>query len=242
MRTRFDASKRFRIVPAEDAPQAADPRLRSPDELTCVHARATQPRVALGIKRIIDLTVSLFGLLLFAPVFMAIALAVKFQDGGPVIYRRRVVGQDGEFDAFKFRSMRSDADRWLRTNPILWAEFQQNYKLKNDPRVTRLGRWLRKTSLDELPQLFNVLCGEMSLVGPRMITAAELEKYGDARALLLTVRPGLTGYWQVEGRQTTSYEERVRMDIAYIVNWSNMLDLKILLKTPFAVLRARGAY
>src|SRR5260370_25269540 len=118
------------------------------------------------------------------------------EDRLPIIYRRRVIGTTGQFDAFKFRSMRRDADSILASNPALKAEFERNFKLRNDPRVTRVGAFLRKVSLDELPQLFNVLRGEMSLVGPRMITAPELDRYGPHRQLLLTVKPGLTGYWQ----------------------------------------------
>ena len=148
----------------------------------------------------------------------------------------------GEFDAFKFRSMRHDADEILASDPDLRAEFEQNYKLKEDPRLTRHGAFLRRSSLDELPQLFNVLKGQMSLVGPRMVTPAELEKYGEYKQLRLTVKPGITGYWQVHGRQKVLYDERVRMDMYYIQNWSLMMDLKILIKTPLKVLRKEGAY
>jgi lipopolysaccharide/colanic/teichoic acid biosynthesis glycosyltransferase len=122
------------------------------------------------------------------------------------------------------------------------AAFRDNFKLKSDPRVTKLGTILRRLSLDELPQLFNVLIGQMSLVGPRMITAAELEKYGEHQSLLLTVKPGLTGYWQVHGRQEVTYDERVRMDIEYIRSRTLRKDLRLLLLTPIRVLRGRGAY
>jgi lipopolysaccharide/colanic/teichoic acid biosynthesis glycosyltransferase len=122
------------------------------------------------------------------------------------------------------------------------AAFRDNFKLKSDPRVTKLGTILRRLSLDELPQLFNVLIGQMSLVGPRMITAAELQKYGEHQSLLLTVKPGLTGYWQVHGRQEVTYDERVRMDIEYIRSRTLRKDLRLLLLTPIRVLRGRGAY
>jgi lipopolysaccharide/colanic/teichoic acid biosynthesis glycosyltransferase len=148
----------------------------------------------------------------------------------------------GRFDAFKFRSMRKDADAILAADLVLQAQFEQNYKLKDDPRLTRLGSFLRRSSLDELPQLFNVMKGEMSLVGPRMKTPAEVEKYGRHKEVLLSVKPGITGYWQVQGRQTVDYDERIRMDMHYIENWSLMLDLKILLKTPLKVLQKEGAY
>ena len=203
---------------------------------------ALAKRHQIFLKRLMDVCGSLFLLLLLAPLLVVIAIFVKIDDGGPVFYRRRCVGQKGEFDAFKFRSMRVDADEILRSDPVLWNEFQKDFKLSHDPRVTRVGTILRKTSLDELPQLWNVLRGEMSLVGPRMITAPELEKYGDARELLLAVRPGLTGSWQVSGRQTVGYEQRVRMDIVYISTWSLMSDIRILLKTPLAVFKAHGAY
>lgn len=199
-------------------------------------------KASLAVKRAMDASGSAILLLLLAPLLLLIAVLISLQRDGPVIYRRRVVGRDGEFDAFKFRSMRSDADSVLHRNPKLLAEFQRNYKLVADPRVTRLGRFLRKFSLDELPQLFNVFRGEMSLIGPRMITRPELEKYGPARDLLLAVKPGLTGYWQVGGRQEISYEERVRMDVFYITHWSLWLDFKILLKTPLAVLKRQGAF
>lgn len=181
-------------------------------------------------------------IVLLAPLLLALGMLVALEGGFPIIYRRRVVGMKGEFDAFKFRSMRQDADAILAADPILKAEFEQNFKLKSDPRLTRLGPFLRKFSLDELPQLFNVLKGQMSLVGPRMITLPELQKYGDSKGLLLTFKPGVTGYWQVNGRQDVSYDERIRMDMHYIRNWDLWLDVKVLLQTPFKVLRKEGAY
>lgn len=194
------------------------------------------------MKRIIDVAGSLLLIIVLSPVFLIISLVLSLFDGAPILFRRRCVGPGGEFDAFKFRTMRRDADHILRSNEALRQAFEQNFKLKSDPRVTRVGRLLRKLSLDELPQLFNVLRGEMSLVGPRMITAPELEKYGEHQELLLTVRPGITGYWQVYGRQEVSYEERVGMDIEYIRNWSLSMDLKLLWLTPWRVIRGRGAY
>jgi lipopolysaccharide/colanic/teichoic acid biosynthesis glycosyltransferase len=195
-----------------------------------------------AFKRIIDVLGSCILILLFSPLILLISLLVLLGDGRPIIHRRRVVGMHGQFDAYKFRTMRRDADALLAANSSMAAAFQSNFKLKSDPRVTRLGSWLRKYSCDELPQLLNVLRGQMSLVGPRMITAAELDKYGPYQKLLLTVKPGLTGYWQVRGRQNVSYEERVRMDVAYITNWSLSLDLIILLQTPAKVIQTEGAY
>lgn len=197
---------------------------------------------ALGVKRAQDVTIAAIALLLFAPILALIALLIKLQDGGPVVYRRRVVGPQGEFDAYKFRSMRIDADIVLARNPGLRKEYEKNFKLLSDPRITPVGRWLRKLSLDELPQLFNVLKREMSLVGPRMITSPELAKYGAFQHLVLTVKPGLTGYWQVYGRQEVTYEDRVQMDVWYIQNWSLVLDLKLLLLTPIKIIKGVGAY
>ena len=196
----------------------------------------------LALKRLLDLFGSALLLMVLSPVFLVIALFILMSDGAPVTHRRRVVGAGGPFDAYKFRTMRKDADQVLRENPALHQAFRQNFKLKSDPRVTNLGAILRKFSLDELPQLFNVLRGQMSLVGPRMITAPELEKYGEHGSLLLTVKPGLTGYWQVHGRQEVSYAERVRMDVEYIRNWTLRMDLHLLWLTPMRVIRGRGAY
>ncbi|HEV2964844.1 MAG TPA: sugar transferase [Candidatus Angelobacter sp.] len=193
-------------------------------------------------KRTLDLIGSIFLLLLLLPVIAVLALLIKLQDGGPVIYRRRVIGPNGEFNAFKLRSMCVDADKILEQDLVLLKEFEVSFKLKNDPRVTRTGAWIRKLSLDELPQLFNVLRGEMSLVGPRMITPPELNKYGEAGWIFGSMKPGLTGYWQVFGRQEVSYQERVQMDLHYVKTWSLWMDIRILVKTPMRVFHGAGAY
>lgn len=208
----------------------------------CAVVASRQRRHGWALKRIIDVLGSSVMILLFSPLILLLWLLVWFVDGSPVIYRRRVIGVHGEFDAYKFRTMRRDADALLTADSALLSTFQGNFKLKSDPRVTPLGSWLRRYSCDELPQLLNVLKGQMSLVGPRMITVAELGKYGPYQELLLTVRPGLTGYWQVRGRQNVSYDERVRMDVIYITNWSLSLDLLILLQTPAKVIQTEGAY
>jgi lipopolysaccharide/colanic/teichoic acid biosynthesis glycosyltransferase len=212
---------------------------RLPDPAPALPA---SPAVHSRLKRAIDLGLTLPLLLGLAPLFVLVAVIIKLQDGGPVIYRRRVIGLQGEYDAFKFRTMHPDAEEWLSSHPLLKVEFERNFKLQNDPRLTRVGVVLRKFSLDELPQLINVLRGEMSLVGPRMITAAELDKYGSYRDLLLTMKPGLTGYWQVNGRQNVSYDQRARMDVLYIRNWTIGTDLRIILKTPFKIFKREGAY
>ncbi len=193
-------------------------------------------------KRALDVVASASLLVLLSPLIAILGVLVKFQDGGPVFYRRRVVGSKGDFDAFKLRSMRVDADEILERNSSLREEFEVNFKLKDDPRITPVGAILRKASLDELPQLWNVLRGEMSLVGPRMITPVELEKYGAARWIFRFVKPGLTGYWQIQGRQEVSYDKRVEMDLFYVNHWSLWLDFKILMKTPIRVVRGSGAY
>ena len=211
-------------------------------EETSLLRRQYQPRNPQVAKRVIDLLLALVLLFLFCPLLLLISFLILLTDSLPIIYLRRVVGIEGEFDAYKFRTMCRNADAILETNPDLREEFTRNFKLQSDPRVTRLGALLRKYSLDELPQLINVVKGQMSLVGPRMITAPELNKYGEYQELLKTVKPGLTGYWQVRGRQEISYEERVRMDVHYITHWTVGMDLLILLQTPWIVIKGKGAY
>jgi exopolysaccharide biosynthesis polyprenyl glycosylphosphotransferase len=196
------------------------------------------------IKAVLEYGLAGLGLLLLSPFLLALAILIKIDSPGPVLHRRRVLGVSGKnFDAFKFRTMRVDGDALLSRDPELQAELRTNHKLKSDPRVTRIGRWLRKYSLDELPQLLNVLRGQMGLVGPRMITSEEAEKYGRHRLNLLTVKPGITGLWQVSGRSDLSYTERVHLDMYYIRNYSVWLDLQILfVQTVPAVIQGRGAY
>jgi lipopolysaccharide/colanic/teichoic acid biosynthesis glycosyltransferase len=216
-------------------------RVDGSKEILDLEIPSRRPAWARTAKRATDVVGAGFGVLALAPLLALVAILVKLQDGGPVLHRRRVVGPRGSFDAFKFRSMRPDADAILDADPSLQNEFQRNFKLQNDHRVTPLGALLRKYSVDELPQLWNVLLGQMSLVGPRMITAEELQKYGDYQHLMLSVKPGLTGYWQVSGRQGIDYSRRVQMDMYYIKNWTLTFDLRILLQTPGAVVKATGA-
>jgi lipopolysaccharide/colanic/teichoic acid biosynthesis glycosyltransferase len=192
------------------------------------------------LKRAIDLIGASLLLVFSAPVVSILALRIKHHDDGPALFRRRVVGPKGEFDAFKLRTMRVDADELLQSDALLRRRFEVNFKLKDDPRITVVGASLRRTGLDELPQLWNVLKGEMSLVGPRMITPIELKKYRDAAWIFSEVKPGLTGHWQISGDQQASYQRRVEMDLFYAENWSLVLDLKILFKTPARVLRGSG--
>jgi len=196
------------------------------------------------LKATLDYSLTTALLILLAPVLLVIAVLIKLDSPGPVLYRRRVLGgAQAQFDAFKFRTMYVDGDALLAAHPDAQAALKANHKLQHDPRVTRIGRWLRAASLDELPQLFNVLRAEMSLVGPRMITPEELEKYGRLGINLHTVKPGITGLWQVSGRSDLSYEERVRLDMYYVRNYSIWMDLQILfVQTIPAVLKRRGAY
>lgn len=201
-----------------------------------------------ALKRAMDLVGAALLLLACLPAFLVIALLVR-RDGGPVFYAHPRVGRGGKvFGCLKFRSMVVDADRrlaaLLESDPAARAEWETTRKLKRDPRVTPIGRLLRATSLDELPQLINVLRGEMSLVGPRPVTRAELEQhYGaTAAAHYLSVRPGITGPWQISGRNDVTYASRVALDVAYATAPSLWTDLRILLRTPFAVLARRGAY
>lgn len=195
------------------------------------------------LKTTLDYGLSIPILLLISPLLLLISIAIKIDSRGPVIHRRRVLGVNGkEFDAFKFRTMVVDGDAVLDRYPEKKAELVQYHKIKDDPRITRVGRFLRKTSLDELPQLFNVLRNEMSLVGPRMITAPELVEYKKWGINLLTVKPGITGKWQVSGRSDISYQERVRYDMYYIRNWNIWMDIQLIIQTIPAVLSKRGAY
>ncbi|MGA2286402.1 MAG: sugar transferase [Dehalococcoidia bacterium] len=194
-------------------------------------------------KRLIDIVGATLGLLIVWPILLICAVLIKLDSPGPIIHKRQWMRKGGrKAFAYKLRTMIADADRYLDEHPDLQAEFAVNFKLKVDPRVTRVGKQLRRLSLDELPQLVNVLRGEMSLVGPRMVSFSEAEKYGDQLDKLLSVRPGITGLWQVSGRQEVGYEQRVRLDMAYIDSRSLWLDLKIILMTIPTVLAGRGAY
>lgn len=195
------------------------------------------------LKLMLDYGLTIPGVILISPLLLGIALAVKFSSPGPVIHRRRVMGVNGkEFDAFKFRTMYVNGDEILQKHPEKVAELAKYHKLKNDPRITRVGEFIRKTSLDELPQLFNILRNEMSLVGPRIISPEEVQEYQKWGMNLLTVKPGITGKWQVSGRSDITYQQRVQLDMFYIRNWSIWLDLQILMQTIPAVVTKKGAY
>lgn len=196
-------------------------------------------------KRALDLAVALAVAPVVVPLGLTCALLVKLTSPGPALFRQERVGLGGQtFSMYKFRTMREDAEERLHSDPELWQRYVENdYKLPaDDSRITRVGRFLRRSSLDELPQIVNVLTGAMSLVGPRPVVPGEVDKYGDQRETYLSARPGITGAWQVNGRSDVDYPDRVELDAAYVREWSLWLDVKILVKTPRAVLSARGAF
>lgn len=199
------------------------------------------------VKRVIDLVVTGIAVAMLSVLFLAVALLIKLDSRGPVFYRHRRLGRNmRDFYLLKFRTMHRDAEqrlqRILESNPELAREFAATFKLKNDPRITRVGKYLRRFSIDELPQFFNILANEMSLVGPRPIVEKEVEYYRGYSLLLFRVLPGMTGLWQVSGRSETSYQQRVELDTCYVKEWSLWGDLRILLKTAPAILARRGAY
>ncbi len=193
-------------------------------------------------KRCVDMSIAFVALILASPLLLVLAILVKITSRGPVFFAHRRLGRDGkEFHCLKFRTMIANAEERLKRDPQLRQRFEEKFKLEDDPRITPLGSFLRKTSLDELPQLFHVLRGEMSLVGPRPIVEAELTKYSIYANKLLTVKPGLSGLWQVCGRSDTTYPQRVMMDMQYIDHRSFGLDMRLLLLTVSAVVRKSGA-
>jgi exopolysaccharide production protein ExoY len=210
-------------------------------------ASAESPRpIGLTSKRVIDVVLALSGVILLAPLLI-ICFLVTVASPGPVLFRHKRVGFKGKyFDCFKFRTMVTDAPERLRrlldTDPVAAAEWTANRKLRNDPRVTAIGAILRKSSLDELPQLFNVLKGDMSIVGPRPVTEEELVRYSSAVDAYYACRPGITGLWQVSGRSTTTFNRRVACDCFYARNWSIPLDAKIIMATIPAVCFSDTAY
>nr|WP_165837263.1 sugar transferase [Phenylobacterium hankyongense] len=194
-----------------------------------------------------NVTIALLALLFLAPLMIVVAMAVYMQDGGGAVFAHRRIGRNGRhFPCLKFRSMAVDAEQrlaeLLARDPVARAEWEKDHKLRNDPRVTPLGAFLRKSSLDELPQLFNVLRGEMSLVGPRPIVDAEVAKYGRRFRHYCAVKPGITGLWQVSGRNDTSYRTRVALDCVYASRRNVWLDASVLARTVPAVLCRRGSY
>jgi Undecaprenyl-phosphate galactose phosphotransferase WbaP len=196
---------------------------------------------------VLDLLLIFLALPLLVPVILCTMLAIRIDSSGKVFYRQTRIGKCGQtFKVLKFRTMVENADivlkKYLEENPEMQAEWAADQKLRNDPRITRVGRILRKTSLDELPQLWNVIKGEMSLVGPRPIVAAEIERYGDKFKYYEQVPPGISGLWQVSGRNDVDYEQRVNLDAYYVRNRSIWMNLHIIIRTFLVVLRRDGAY
>ena len=199
------------------------------------------------IKYSFDFIGTLVGTILILPILVIISVWISLDSPGPIIFTHTRIGKDGKpFGCYKFRTMCIDAqerlEKLLASDPKARQEWEQDFKLKNDPRITKVGKFLRKTSLDELPQIFNVLKGEMSLVGPRPVIADELPRYGEYLDDYLMVRPGITGMWQVNGRSDTTYDERVRMDSWYVRNWSFWIDIMLLWRTVKSVFMCKGAY
>lgn len=234
----IQASTQFGVELRERPRQISKPQKRMAKSQT----RAQSP-----IIRLLDIAISLAALVFLAPVMVIAALAVFFDDRGPVLFRQKRIGLHGrEFYCLKFRSMRTNSaemlETILRTNPKLRAEWESTQKFKSDPRITSIGHFLRKSSIDELPQLFNVLKGEMSLVGPRPIVAAEICKYGRSFGAYCSVLPGITGLWQVTGRSDVGYTRRVALDRTFARKTSVGLYLWILVMTVPAVLAQKGSY
>lgn len=206
-------------------------------------ANVEEKKVYEFFKRIMDLVGSILGLVVLSPIFLVLAIIVKIDSPGPVFFAHKRLGHNGKLmKIYKFRTMVINAEELLNNlSPEQKEEFARNFKLENDPRITKVGNFLRKSSLDELPQLLNILKGELSIVGPRPIVEKEIKNYGIYSEKLLTVKPGLTGNWQANGRSDTTYEERVEMDMQYIDNRSIWLDIKIIFKTFSAVIKKQGA-
>lgn len=209
------------------------------------YAETGQPVSAVyaAVKRALDFGCSLLAVVLLSPVMLAISAAIWLTSEGPAIYKHTRIGFQGrEIQVYKFRTMVNDAENIEKYFTYgQYLKFQRNYKLENDPRITKLGRFLRTTSLDELPQFVNILKGQMSIVGPRPIIRSELERYGQYADTYMSVKPGLTGLWQVNGRSCTTYEERVLLDVKYVNTRSLINDLKLILKTFKVVLSRNGA-
>lgn len=200
-------------------------------------------KVYIKIKRVIDVILASVALILLSPLFAIIAIAIKIDSKGPIFFAHKRIGKNGKIiKLYKFRSMVINAEELIKSfTPEQMREYKENYKLTNDPRITKVGKFLRKTSLDELPQLINIINGDLSIIGPRPVVADELEKYGVNKDKFLSVTPGLTGYWAANGRSNTTYEQRMEMELYYIDNLSLKMDIKVFFKTILSVLKKEGA-
>lgn len=195
------------------------------------------------VKRFFDIFLSLLAIIILSPVMIILSIIIKCTSEGPVIFSHKRVGRYGKpIKIYKFRSMVSNAEELIKTfSPEQKAEYKKNFKLENDPRITKIGKIMRKTSLDELPQLFNILKGDISIVGPRPIMEVETEIYGNYRDMLLSIKPGLTGFWAANGRSDTTYKRRRAMEIYYVKNRSLLFDIKIIFQTAVSVFKGDGA-
>ena len=200
-------------------------------------------KVYIKIKRVIDVILASVALILLSPLFAIIAIAIKIDSKGPVFFAHKRIGKNGKIiKLYKFRSMVINAEELIKSfTPEQMREYKENYKLTNDPRITKVGKFLRKTSLDELPQLINIINGDLSIIGHRPVVADELEKYVVNKDKFLSVTPGLTGYWAANGRSNTTYEQRMEMELYYIDNLSLKMDIKVFFKTILSVLKKEGA-
>ena len=195
------------------------------------------------VKRLLDIVLSFVGMILLLPISIIISIIIKFDSKGPIFFRHKRIGEDGKIIyIYKFRTMCQNAEEMIKKfTPEQMKEFKTYYKLEKDPRITKVGNFLRKSSLDELPQMLNIFRGDLSIVGPRPVIPNELEKYGEDKERFLSVKPGLTGYWQANGRSNTTYDERIKMELYYVDNRSLWLDTKIFFKTFKAVFKKEGA-
>lgn len=195
------------------------------------------------VKRAIDTILACLSLIIILPIIVLIAIIVKLDSKGSIIYKQRRLGKDGKiFTIYKFRTMVSNAEEVMKNfTKEQQEEFQTFFKLENDPRITKIGNLLRKTSLDELPQIFNIIKGDMAIIGPRPVVENEISKYGNLKQKYLSVKPGLTGWWACNGRSITTYEERIKLEMYYIDHLSLKLDLKCLLKTIYVIIKREGA-
>ena len=205
--------------------------------------RLERPEKYKFVKRFFDIVLAAIGLIVLSPIFLIISLAIKLESKGPIFFKHTRIGKDGKIiKIYKFRSMVNNAEDMIKEfTPEQMKEYRENYKLTNDPRITKVGKFLRKTSLDELPQLINIIKGDLSIIGPRPVVSDELKKYGTNTRKFLSVTPGLTGYWAANGRSCTSYEQRMQMELFYIDNLSWKMDIKVFFKTIEAVIKREGA-
>lgn len=227
------------IITGETTENIETTSLRTPSDVKTKISK----KVYIKIKRVIDVILASVALILLSPLFAIIAIAIKIDSKGPVFFAHKRIGKNGKIiKLYKFRSMVINAEELIKSfTPEQMREYKENYKLTNDPRITKVGKFLRKTSLDELPQLINIINGDLSIIGPRPVVADELEKYGVNKDKFLSVTPGLTGYWAANGRSNTTYEQRMEMELYYIDNLSLKMDIKVFFKTILSVLKKEGA-